>query len=55
MTKFARHTMVDDPDPCVLVSTTAVSGNDCTGFLHGVLCTLLTLILVNVLYLYVQT
>jgi len=45
--------MVDDPDPRVLVLMTTVSGNDCTGFLYGVLCTLLTLMLVNVLYLYI--
>jgi len=53
MTKFARHTPVGDLDPRTLVSTTAVSGNDCTEFLYGVLRTLLTLMLVNVLYLYV--
>ena len=48
--KFARHTQVGDPDPRTLVSTTTVSGNDCVGFLYGVSCTLLALVLVNVLH-----
>jgi len=45
--------MVGDLNPRTLVSTTTVSGNDCTGFLYGVLCTLLILMLVNILHLHV--
>jgi len=52
MTKICT-THYGDPAPRTLVSTTQVSGNGCAGFLYGVLCTLLTLILVNVLHLYI--
>jgi len=53
LTKICMTCCGGDLDPHALVSMTTVSGNDCTGFLYGVLCPLLTLMLVNVLYLYV--
>jgi len=55
MTKFARHAPMDEPDLYTLVSTTAVSGNNCVGFSYVMSCTLLRSLGVNVLHLHKQT